>query len=288
MTDAIFHSPAPINEPVLSHAPGTKERELLLAEYDRMAKQKRELPMWIGGKAVTTNDRRPVRPPHELKRIIGYSHHGTQAHVKAAINAARTLLYFGGNAEDVTSRLSHPELFEGWNLILVDYRGYGQSQGRATQASLEKDALAWAQAAAGNVPEVPLPRPTQLAVMGTSLGSYYASFVATHQKVDRLILATPYDTIVSVAQGHYPWIPVKWLLRHPHNTLGLVEKIRVPTLFIAAEKDTTVPVLHAQRLHQAWRGPERVWLQVPNVNHNEVTDTPAYREAVQKFLNNSF
>jgi hypothetical protein len=43
-----------------------------------MAKQKRELPMWIGGKAVATNDRRPVRPPHELKRIIGYSHHGDQ------------------------------------------------------------------------------------------------------------------------------------------------------------------------------------------------------------------
>ena len=88
MTDAIFHSPAPINEPVLSYAPGTKERTELLAEYDRMAKQKRELPMWIAGKPIETDDRRPVRPPHELKRIIGYGHHGTKTHVKAAINAA--------------------------------------------------------------------------------------------------------------------------------------------------------------------------------------------------------
>ncbi|MEZ4755969.1 MAG: L-glutamate gamma-semialdehyde dehydrogenase [Flavobacteriales bacterium] len=88
MTDAIFHSPTPINEPVLSYAPGTKEREQLLAEYDRMAKQKRELPMWIGGKAVETKDRRAVRPPHDHKRIIGYSHHGDKSHVKAAIGAA--------------------------------------------------------------------------------------------------------------------------------------------------------------------------------------------------------
>jgi 1-pyrroline-5-carboxylate dehydrogenase len=88
MTDAIFHSPAPINEPVLSYAPGTKEREQLLAEYDRMVKQKRELPMWIGGKAVETKDRRAVRPPHDHKRIIGYSHHGDKSHVKSAINAA--------------------------------------------------------------------------------------------------------------------------------------------------------------------------------------------------------
>lgn len=88
MTDAIFHSPAPINDPILSYAPGTKEREQLLAEYDRMWKQKRELPMWIGGKAVETNDRRAVRPPHQHKHILGYSHHGDKTHVKAAINAA--------------------------------------------------------------------------------------------------------------------------------------------------------------------------------------------------------
>lgn len=88
MTDAIFHSPAPINDPILSYAPGTKEREHLLAEYDRMWKQKRELPMWIGGKAVETKDRRAVRPPHQHKHILGYSHHGDKSHVKAAINAA--------------------------------------------------------------------------------------------------------------------------------------------------------------------------------------------------------
>jgi 1-pyrroline-5-carboxylate dehydrogenase len=88
MTDAIFHSPAAINETVQSYAPGTKEREQVLAEFDRMMKQKRELPMWIGGKAVETKDRRAARPPHQHKHILGYSHHGDKSHVKLAINAA--------------------------------------------------------------------------------------------------------------------------------------------------------------------------------------------------------
>ena len=88
MTDAIFHSPTAINETVQSYAPGTKEREQVLAEYDRMMKQKRELPMWIGGKAVESKDRRPARPPHQHKHILGYSHHGDKGHVKLAINAA--------------------------------------------------------------------------------------------------------------------------------------------------------------------------------------------------------
>ncbi len=88
MTDAIFHSPAPINEPVLSHAPGTREREELLAEYDARMKQKRELPMWIGGKAVETKDRRAARPPHEHAHILGHAHFGDKTHVKQAISAA--------------------------------------------------------------------------------------------------------------------------------------------------------------------------------------------------------
>jgi 1-pyrroline-5-carboxylate dehydrogenase len=88
MTDAIFQSPAAINEPILSYASGSKERETLFAEYDRMMKQKRELPMWIGGKAVETKDRKPVRPPHQHEHILGYSHHGDKGHVKQAIAAA--------------------------------------------------------------------------------------------------------------------------------------------------------------------------------------------------------
>ncbi|MCW5900780.1 MAG: L-glutamate gamma-semialdehyde dehydrogenase [Flavobacteriales bacterium] len=88
MTDAIFHSPAPINEPVLSYAPGSREREQLLAEYDARMKRKIELPMWIGGKAVETKDRRAARPPHEHKHVLGHAHYGDKSHVKAAINAA--------------------------------------------------------------------------------------------------------------------------------------------------------------------------------------------------------
>ncbi|MCB9171256.1 MAG: aldehyde dehydrogenase family protein, partial [Flavobacteriales bacterium] len=88
MHDSVFTSPEPRNEPVLSYAPGTPERKTLLAEYDRMMKEKRELPMWIGGQAVETVDRRAVNPPHQHRHVLGHAHFGTQAHVKQAIQAA--------------------------------------------------------------------------------------------------------------------------------------------------------------------------------------------------------
>ncbi|MCB0791645.1 MAG: L-glutamate gamma-semialdehyde dehydrogenase [Flavobacteriales bacterium] len=88
MHDSVFTSPEPRNEPVLSYAPGTPERKTLLAEYDGMMKEKRELPMWIGGQAVETRDRRAINPPHQHRHVLGHAHFGTQAHVKQAIQAA--------------------------------------------------------------------------------------------------------------------------------------------------------------------------------------------------------
>jgi len=88
MSDAIPTPPAPVNEPVLSYAPGTRERKELLAEYDRRMKEERELPMWIGGEAVETKDRRAAHPPHQHKHVLGFAHHGDKGHVKRAISAA--------------------------------------------------------------------------------------------------------------------------------------------------------------------------------------------------------
>ena len=88
MSNAIFSPPSPHNEPVLSYAPGTPERKVLSAEYDRRLKTTIDAPMWIGGKAIETKDLRKMSPPHRHAHKLGMSHHGDAKHVKAAIDAA--------------------------------------------------------------------------------------------------------------------------------------------------------------------------------------------------------
>ncbi|MCB0813921.1 MAG: aldehyde dehydrogenase family protein, partial [Flavobacteriales bacterium] len=88
MIDAIFTPPHPANEPVLSYAPGTPEREQVIHELERLLEQEKDLPMWIGAERVTTNDRRAVSPPHDHQHTIGHAHFGTADHVKRAIDAA--------------------------------------------------------------------------------------------------------------------------------------------------------------------------------------------------------
>ena len=93
MSNAIFHSPAPKNEPVLSYAPGSEERLELQETLETLTHHQEEIPLYIGGKEILTQDRRPLSPPHRHQHIIGHYSRGTQEHVQMAIDAALTAQY---------------------------------------------------------------------------------------------------------------------------------------------------------------------------------------------------
>ena len=89
MSNAITKVPTPVNEPVNSYAPGTPEREALLAQYELMYNQEPiDVPMYIGGKEVRTDDKRRMAPPHDHKHTLGHFNYGTKQHVQDAIDAA--------------------------------------------------------------------------------------------------------------------------------------------------------------------------------------------------------
>lgn len=89
MSNAFFVVPKPINEPVKGYAPGTSERDALIAEYNLLANQAPiEIPMYIGNEKVTTDKKVPMSPPHDHKKVLGHFNAGDRSHVEKAINAA--------------------------------------------------------------------------------------------------------------------------------------------------------------------------------------------------------
>jgi 1-pyrroline-5-carboxylate dehydrogenase len=89
MSNALFTVPKAINEPVKAYAPGSAERESLLAEYHRMLQQAPiDVPMYIGGEHVTTSNKRTMKPPHDHKHVLGTINYGDASHVEKAIEAA--------------------------------------------------------------------------------------------------------------------------------------------------------------------------------------------------------
>lgn len=187
---------------------------------------------------------------------------------------APAIVYFGGNAEDVAWTL--PDLatqFPDHALYLMHYRGYGGSSGRPSEAALVADARALFDEVHRQHPEV--------VVIGRSLGSGVAVQLAAQRPVKRLVLVTPFDSLVSVAQRHYPWVPVGWLLRDRFESNVLAPALRMPTQLIAAERDEVIDPSHARRLFEVFAPGVARLDEVPQARHNDVSLHPVYKRLLQ-------
>lgn len=192
---------------------------------------------------------------------------------------APLVIYFGGNAEEVSWLVDEAPRLVGWSVLLVNYRGYGRSEGRPGERSLLADGLRlydWARARADVDPE-------RVAAMGRSLGGGVAVHLAAHRPLVGVVLVTPFDSLTAVAQHHYPWLPVRWLLRHRFDALALAPAVRAPLLCVVAGRDRLVPPTHAARLYAAWAGPKR-WVAFPVADHNGIAADPAYWPAIADFF----
>jgi len=89
MSNALFKVPTAVNEPVKGYAPGSPEHTSLIAKYKEMYNQEAiDVPMYIGGKEVRTNNKMPMTPPHDHQKVLGHFNYGDASHVNDAIDAA--------------------------------------------------------------------------------------------------------------------------------------------------------------------------------------------------------
>lgn len=190
---------------------------------------------------------------------------------------ATAIVYFGGNAERI-ERVG--DEFAAWfpdsSVYLVSYRGYGASDGSPRESDLFADALAVFD-------HVDARHPGPIAVVGRSLGGGVASYLASQRPVARLVLITPFDSLARVASAHYPWLPVRWLIRDRYESIGHLAGYHGPILVIRAGRDTVIPSANTDRLVKALPGSPKL-VALPTADHNTLDNDPAYREALVEFL----
>ncbi len=190
---------------------------------------------------------------------------------------SRAIIYFGGNAEDVSANLpSFSEAFPAHALYLLHYRGYGGSTGSPTEAALQSDALALFDQVSKTHPDV--------AVVGRSLGSGVAAWVASQRPVSRLILVTPYNSIQELAAQRFPYFPIAWLLTDKFESWKYAAKVSAPTLLIAAEHDEVIPAASTEQLHTHFKAGTALLEVLPGTSHNTVSQHPKYLSLLQSAL----
>lgn len=224
----------------------------------------------------------PPRVPPDVEEILHTAADGTRLHgwlAKSGRPRAPLLIYFGGNAEEVSWLLRMRPHFDGWSMLLINYRGYGLSAGSPGEAALLADALEIFDLAAAR-PDV---NARHIAVMGRSLGSGVAVHVAARRPVAGVVLVSPYDSLGAVARRHYPFLPISVLLRHHFDSLALAPDIRAPLLCVVGERDSLIPPVHSRRLCQAWGGAWQ-WRELPGAGHGDISDRPEYWSDIRAFL----
>lgn len=189
---------------------------------------------------------------------------------------ADALLYFGGNGESVERDVDFfRELLPGRSVYLVPYRGYGPNAGAPSETGIEADALAVFDAVHA--------RHAKVAVMGRSLGSGVATYVAARRPVDRIALATPYDSILNVARERYGLFPVSLLLRDRYESWRNAQRIAAPALVLLASDDLAIPRPRSDALIANLRGPKRV-VVVPHSDHNNLSNGALYSASLREFF----
>lgn len=190
---------------------------------------------------------------------------------------ARAVIYFGGNSELITHRQEYfDSQFGDYSVYLVNYRGYGNSEGAPEEAGLFSDALAIYDRVQG--------RHEVVLAYGRGLGSGVAVYLAANRPLDGLILLTPYDSIASVAQKLYPVFPVKWLIRDRFDSASIAAQIQVPVLIASAERDRVIDTRHALALRERFTRAPVEYVQIEGAEHNDIPEFPQYRAAVSRFI----
>ena len=179
-------------------------------------------------------------------------------------SAAPLVFYFGGNAEDISVTGTDLSTQADANFVLMNYRGYGGSGGRPSQTALQADAVLvydeMIQRAPHNGKRV---------VFGRSLGSSVGVYLASRRRIDAAVLVTPFDSMRSIASRHFPWLPVSLLLKHPFDSAALAPRLKIPALFLLAERDEVVPLDHSHALADRWGGPARL-VTIKGARHNTI------------------
>ena len=173
------------------------------------------------------------------------------------------LIYLHGNADTLKARAARFKLLteDGAGMLAIDWRGYGGSTGSPSQPGLQQDALAaydYAIAAGAD--------PKRIVLVGESLGTGLAIWLAGERQVAGVVLDSPYSSIVDIGAARYWMFPVRLVQRDPFPAIDWVKRVHVPIFAAAGADDRVVPLHFAQELMHA-AGEPKTFVVVPGAGH---------------------
>lgn len=200
-------------------------------------------------------------------------------------NARGTLLFFHGNAGNISHRLDSIAIFNRMNLdvFIFDYRGYGQSQGRVSETGTYLDA----EAAWFYLVETRAIDADEIIVFGRSLGASIAAWLASRHRPAALILESSFSSVPSMAQRLYPFLPVKWLSNFSYDTRQYVSRIECPLLVAHSKHDEIISYAEGRLVFDAAPADKQFLDMRGGHNDGFIATGKAYSDGLSHFIESS-
>ena len=234
----------------------------------------------------------PLRQIEATPAIIGLPYETVQFEAEDGVRlsgwfipaeeAKHVVLFFHGNAGNISHRLESIALFHrlGLSIFIIDYRGYGQSEGSPSEDGTYRDAAAAWQ----YLTEERNIATDQIIIFGRSLGGAVATWLAHNHPPKALIIESTFTSVPDMGVRQYPFLPIRLLARIHYNSLERIPQINVPILIVHSSEDEIIPYSHGQQLFQAANEPKR-FLQLRG-GHNEgfIISGQHYERALKAFI----
>jgi pimeloyl-ACP methyl ester carboxylesterase len=189
------------------------------------------------------------------------------------------VIVYGGVRREVSGFVRGSDAARDWGWLVVNYRGFGLSEGAPNGQVVVEDGKRiydWAAAR----PDVDR---KNIVVLGRSLGTYVAVSVAEARQARAAILATPFDSFAALAERHLPAMLIDWMLAGRYDPAALAPRISVPALFVLAEKDTVTPADNGRALASRWGGVTKTVL-LAGAGHGGIERREEFWRSVGAFL----
>jgi len=192
------------------------------------------------------------------------------------------LLFFHGNAGNIGDRLDSIEIFHrlGLSVLIIDYRGYGHSEGRPSEEGTYTDArAAWRYLTIerGISSE-------RIVVFGRSLGAGVATWLASQHAPRALIIESAFTSVPDMAATAYPFMPGRSLLRTRYDNLARMGSIACPLLVVHSRGDELIPFEHGRRLYEAAHEPKSFLAIIGSHNDGFYVSGSDYTDGIDRFL----
>lgn len=199
-----------------------------------------------------------------------------------ASQAKGTLLFFHGNAGNISHRLDSLAIFHrlGLSTLIIDYRGYGESEGRITEQGTYLDA----EAAWRYLTETKGTDPKEIVIFGRSLGGAVAANLVIRTSPAGLILESVFSSVPDMAAQLYPVFPVRLLARYEYDVKKAVQRITCPVLVIHSRDDEIIPFANGVKVYESAVEP-KTFLEIRG-SHNEgfLVSGAAYLQGLERFI----